>query len=60
MGLGSAVKRYEMKYPGVTFVIGTGMVFRQVTAPPRVLEELNGGWLPGPSLPLCNMSKALG
>jgi hypothetical protein len=50
-GLGSAVHRYEMKYPGVTFVIGINIVSR-VPIPPAVIDEMNtriASW-PVPSL----------
>ena len=50
-GLGSAVHRYEMKYPGVTFVIGINIVSR-VPIPPAVIDEMKtrmASW-PVPSL----------
>jgi hypothetical protein len=50
-GLESAVHRYEMKYPGVTFVIGTNIVSR-APIPTAVLDEMmarTASW-PVPSL----------
>jgi hypothetical protein len=50
-GLGSAVHRYEMKYPGVTFVIGMNIVSR-APIPTAVLDEMiarTASW-PVPSL----------
>jgi hypothetical protein len=38
-GMGSAVKRYEKNYPGVTFVIGTNIVSRN-PIPPAVIAEM--------------------
>jgi hypothetical protein len=50
-GLESAVERYEIKYPGVTFVIGTNIVSR-APIPTAVLDEMTArmaSW-PVPSL----------
>jgi len=50
-GLGSAVHRYEMKYPAVTFVIGMNIVSR-AAIPTAVLDEMiarTASW-PVPSL----------
>jgi hypothetical protein len=50
-GLESAVERYEVNYPGVTFVIGTAIVSRN-PIPPPVIEEMiyrMASW-PAPSL----------
>jgi hypothetical protein len=50
-GLESAVHRYEMKYPGVTFVIGINIVSR-TPIPPAVTDEMKtrmASW-PVPSL----------
>jgi len=37
-GLENAVQRYEVKYPGMTMVIGTAIVFAGSTAPPSAEE----------------------
>jgi len=62
IGLESAVKRYEAKYPGVTFVIGTAIVSRNpIPSPindemkarmafwpvPSLAQNLKGTWLAG-------------
>jgi hypothetical protein len=50
-GLESAVERYEMHYPGVTFIIGTDMVSRN-PIPPAVIDKMKArmvSW-PIPSL----------
>jgi hypothetical protein len=50
-GLESAVERYEINYPGVTFVIGTAIVSRNPIPPPIINEMKEGmaSW-PVPSL----------
>jgi hypothetical protein len=50
-GLESAVERYELNYPGVTFVIGTAIVSRDAIPPPIINEMKEGmaAW-PVPSL----------
>jgi hypothetical protein len=50
-GLESAVERYEISYPGVTFVIGTAIVSRN-PIPPPIINEMKRGMVswPVPSL----------